>query len=313
MIFYASGAITDEESLRLVVRHRIALLTSYAYKNAFVKQAPVLCRMLREERARLPYMLDSGAFTAWNKGKEVRRAALIDFYNWAVDEYGDVLDFTLVSLDRIPGKQGVERTAEDYKQAAEETVANYEYMRKYVRGYVKPVYHDGEPEWVLEHYKDAWYVSVSANQDLSYADREAWVARMAATHFAGRALHGLAMTGTRMLRTVRWHSVDSAAWVLWAGYGAVAWLRDDGSLKIMPASAESPRRKQFDSHLTTLPPRVRDRLVSEMEREGFTLEQLQEDSLARSRWNILVFHRACKWAEQQPVVGARQMEGLFDA
>lgn len=312
MIFYASGAITDEESLQLVVRHRIAVLTSYAYKNAFIKQAPILCRLLREQRLRLHYMLDSGAFTAWNKGKEVSRAALIDFYNWAIDTYGDVLDFTLVSLDRIPGRQGVARTAEDFAQAAEETVANYEYMVRHVRGYVKPVYHDGEPEWVLKHYANADYVSVSANQDMSYGEREAWVARMAATVFRGRKLHGLAMTGTRMLRTVRWHSVDSAAWVLWAGYGAIAWLRDDGSLKILATSQESPRRKQFDMHLTTLAPRVRDRIMSELEAEGFTLEMVQTDSIARSRWNILVFHRACKWAASREVLGAtQQLEGLF--
>lgn len=313
MIFYASGAVTDEASLELVVRHRIALLTSYAYKNAFIKQAPILCRLLREQRLRLPYMLDSGAFTAWNKGKEVNRDSLIDFYNWAVDEYGDVLDFTLVSLDRIPGKQGVARTPEDFAQAATETVANYEYMVRHVRGYVKPVYHDGEAAWVLEHYKDAPYISLGANQDISYAEREAWVARTAHGVLAGRKLHGLAMTGTRMLRTVRWHSVDSAAWVLWAGYGALAWLRDDGSLKILASSQESPRRKQFDMHLTSLPPVVRDRIVAALEADGFTLEQVQQDTLARSRWNILVFHRACQWAASQEVVGAEQPEGLFDA
>jgi hypothetical protein len=190
-------------------------------------------------------------------------------------------------------------------------VANYEHMRKHVRGYVKPVYHDGEPEWVLEHYKDAWYVSVSANQDQGYDKREAWVAQMAQTHFKGRALHGLAMTGTRMLRTTRWHSVDSAAWVLWAGYGAVALLREEGSLKIMATSFESPRRKQFDMHLTTLAPIVRDSIVAEMEAEGFTLEQVQQDGTARARWNILVFHRACQWAAKQSVVGAAQLEGLF--
>lgn len=313
MIFYASGAITDEASLELVVRHRIALLTSYAYKNAFKKQAPLLCALLRAQRLRLPYMLDSGAFTAWNKGKEVNREALIDFYNWAIDEYGDVLDFTLVSLDRIPGKQGVARTAADFAQAAEETVANYEYMRERVRGYVKPVYHDGEPEWVLAHYKDAEYVSLGANQDISYNEREAWVARTAAGVLADRKLHGLAMTGARMLRTVRWHSVDSAAWVLWAGYGAIAWLRDDGTLKIVPASAESPRRKMFDMHLSTLSPVERERIVTALEAEGLTLEQVATDTMARSRWNILVFHRACEWASAQPVVGAHQMEGLFDA
>lgn len=313
MIFYASGAITDDPTIELVAQRRIALLTSYAYRGAFIRQAPLLARLMRGQKARLPYMIDSGAFTAWNKGKLVNRARLIDFYNWAIDNYGDTFDFTLVSLDRIPGKQGVERTEADYKQAAEETVRNYEYMVEHVRGYVKPVYHDGEPEWVLQHYKAAEYLSVSANQDLSYNEREAWVAWVEAKYFKGRRLHGLAMTGTRMLRTIHWHSVDSAAWRLWAAMGAIAWLREDGSLKILPTSRESPRGKKFDMHLATLPSLAKDKILAALSAEGLSFEQVRDDSLARSRWNILVFRRACDWAATQVLVAPRREEGLFDA
>lgn len=301
MIFYASGAIVDEASLDLVVQHRIAVLTSFAYKTAFYKQLGPLSSRLRAAGVRLPYMIDSGAFTAWSKGKTVDMDALIDLYNMAHEEYGDCFDYTFVSLDHIPGKQGVARTAEDFRIAAETTVRNYEIMKKRVRGYVKPVYHDGEAEWVLRAYDDAPYISLSANQDMAYEHRRLWVAETA-QRLAHKQLHGLAMTGTNMLRTCRWHSVDSAAWVLWAGYGAIAWLREDGSLKILPVSKESPRNKKFDGHIRTLPTAVRDRLVADLEAEGFKLDTIGEDSVARSRWNILVFDRACKWAASQPIL-----------
>ena len=253
-------------------------------------------------------MLDSGAFTAWNKGKEVDRDALVDFYNRAVDDWGDCIDLTCIALDRIPGRQGVTRTAQDFVDAAAETVANYEWMIPRVHAPVKPVYHDGEPDWVLKAYRDAPYIGLSANQDQSYEDREGWVLEND-TKFAGKQLHGLAMTGTRMLRVIRWHSIDSAAWVLWAGMGALAFLRDDGSLKILPSSIQSPRKKMHGGHATTITEAERSRLEQDLRAEELTMEIISRDSMARSRWSILVFKRACDWAAQQPVLSVARKIG----
>lgn len=315
MIFYASGAINDPETLDLVLRHRIAVLTSFAYKSAFLWHVPRMAEALRASHQRLPYMIDSGAFSAWNKGREIDLHSLVDFYNAAQDAYGDVLDFTFVALDKIPGRQGVARTEQDYVEAADISIRNYEYMLRHVRGYVKPVFHDGDPERVLRAFDEAEYLSLSANQDLPYLDREAWVVRTARS-LHDRRMHGLAMTGTRMLRSIRWHSVDSAAWVLWAAMGAVAWMRGNGDLMILPASQESPRRKIDGAHLGTLLPLEREEIREAMRAEGFEEELLRKESVVRARWNMLLFRRACDWAAQQPLVKPRRIggaEGLFDA
>lgn len=312
MIFYASGAVVDDESLEFVVRHRISLLTSYAYKGAFKRQVPRLPSLLRSTVHRLPYMLDSGAFTAWNKGKTVDREALVAFYNDAHQRFHDCYDLVCVSLDRIPGKQGVPRVPKDYEDAEEESIRNYDYMRRHVTAPLMPVYHDGEPERVLRAYDDAQLIALGANQDLSYAEREAWVSATTAG-MEGRKTHGLAMTGTRMLRMTRWYSVDSASWVLWAGMGAIAWLRHNGALKILAASVESPRRKKMNQHLGTLSPTEQEEMRGTLAEDGFEVERLARDSIERARWNMLVFHRACAWASAQPVVSAQfQQGGLFD-
>lgn len=312
MLFYASGAIDDAETLALVVQRRIALLTSYAYKGVLRKQLPLLATLLRGAGFRLPYMLDSGAFTAWTKGKIINRDTLIDFYNRIYDEYSDALDLTCVSLDRIPGTQGAVRTADDFAQAARESVDNFEYMRTRVRAYLKPVYHDGDPEYVLRAYDCAPYVSLSANQDMPYSYREAWSLEIAKKLGGKHKLHGLAMTGTRILRSVRWHSVDSAAWRLWAAMGAIAWLREDGSLKILAASRESPRRKTFNGHLFSQPDAVRDAILAQLAAIGITETQVQEDSLARSRWNILVFNAACDYASRASLLTPRNLARVVD-
>jgi hypothetical protein len=92
--------------------------------------------------------------------------------------------------------------------------------------------------------------------------------------------------------------------------GAIALLRDDGSLKIMACSKESPQRKNRDKHITTLPVVVQERLRAQLAEEGMTFESIAEESLARSRWNILVFHKACEWAAANAVVNARLVQGM---
>lgn len=320
MIFYASGAITDAPTLDLVLERKISILTSYAYKGAIAKHMPYLAQRLRASNTRMNYMVDSGAFTAWNKGKEVRLRALISFYNDLADKYSDVMDFVFVALDKIPGRQGVERTAEDFAAAAQETLRNFDLMREQVHGYCKPVYHDGDPEYLLDAYATHPYISLSVNQDLAYWKREVWVREQEVRlRQRGFYYHGLAMTGTDMLRAIKWHSVDSAAWVLWSAMGAIAWVRQDGSLMIRACSNESPRKKIARAHLSNLTDIEKEEVREVLTQVGVTMEDVARDALARARVNIVQFDRACTLAEQKGVLreGMHRVlgaeGGLFDA
>lgn len=312
MIFYASGTFVNPAIQRAIVEYRIAFLTSFAYRTALWQQLPPLAAQLRERKRKVAFMMDSGAFTAWSSGKEIDINRLIDACNKVEDEYADCLDVVYVSLDRLPGRKGIKPTEEELKSAVEESVKNYEVMKRRVRGYVKPVFHLGDAEWAADYYaKRVDYIGLGASRDQPYEARRKWAADMG-IRFAGKKLHGLAMTGTRMLRTVAWHSVDSAAWVQWAGFGAIAWVRPNGALVTIPVSQESPRAKDMDGHLATLSDPIRERINEELKALGTNETEVRESSEARSIVNIVMFQRACDWATQRGII-TEGREGLFNA
>lgn len=311
MHFYASGTVQAPRLLDVVVQHDIPVLTSFAYEAALRKQTAALAERLRPARRRLSYMLDSGAFTSWSVGKSVSLTRYCDTCNEMLDRFSDVFDWTFVALDKIPGKRGEQPTEAQALEAAKESLANYEHMRRMVRGDIKPVFHLGDPDWLADAYDGAEFVGLGASQNVTYELRRQWVAR-AAKRFAGRKLHGLAMTGTRMLRTAPWYSVDSASWILWAAYGAIAWVNSDGSLSIVPLSVESPRKHEFDRHLLSTAAALSDRVFDEIkERAGWTKEELTTNPEVRQAWNLLAFRQACDVAETMGVL--EMEEGLFDA
>jgi hypothetical protein len=312
VIFYASGTFIAPRIQEAIVRHKIAFLTSFAYRTAMWQQLPTLASRLRAAGVRVHFMLDSGAFTAWSLGKEIAIDSLIDACNRVQDEYSDCLDVTFVSLDRLPGRKGTKPTPAELTSAVEESVRNYEVMAKRVRGYVKPVFHLGDADWAADYYaKRINYIGLGASRDQPYEVRRKWAADMG-IRFAGKKLHGLAMTGTRMLRTVAWHSVDSAAWVQWAGFGAIAWVRPNGALVTIPVSQESPRVKDIDGHLSTLAEPLRDRIIAELHSMGTTELEVRESSEARAIVNIVMFQRACDLATTKGTV-TEGREGLFNA
>lgn len=311
MKFYASGQVTDPLLLRTVLERKIPVLTSFAYENVLRKQVSLLSYDLRAEHARLEYMLDSGAFTAWSVGKNIDLNTYCATCNEMLERYGDCFEWTFVALDKIPGKRGAEPSPDELKQAATETLRNYEHMLKVVHGNIKPVFHLGDPDYLIDAYKAAPYIGLGASQNIPYEQRRQWVARTSGL-FANKKLHGLAMTGTRMLRTAPWHSVDSASWILWSAYGAIAWVLNDGTLKLIPLSSESPRRQKFDAHLTTLPEAMSSPIFDEiMDTIGASKELLMNNGIVRKQWNLIAFDRACQMAEGMGVL-KQQPKGLFD-
>ena len=314
MIFYASGALAHVESdlvIDMLVRYEIDFLASFAYRRDFDIKLPKLASRLRAERKKLHMMVDSGAFTAWSSGKEVNLEQLIDECNRLQDSYNDCLDMVFVSLDRLPGRKGIKPTAKEIADGALESFQTFEKMTRLVRGPVKPVYHLGDPEWVARRYeKEVGYIGLGASRDVPYEARRRWAHEMG-HRFAGHPLHGLAMTGTRMLRTVRWHSVDSATWIQWAGFGNIAWLLPNGALRTISVSRESPNNKRADAHLSTLSKMHQEEIIEGLKEYEIPLEKILTTMHGRGAINMLMYKRACDWAAKQSLTDERSL-GVFD-
>lgn len=187
-----------------------------------------------QQTQRSPYprfiLLDSGAFTAWNKGDEVSVDEVMEKYSRFIEGAGDLFDeIWMINLDKIPGERGRDPTVQELTEAVEISDRNFEILTKEFGDKVLPVFHQGEAKSrlfeVIEQVRGkSNYICVSPRNDVAEPLRVAWSSEYhsyIAEYDDNIRTHGLATTGNKMIRTVPWYSGDSAAWVQHGGYGMV--------------------------------------------------------------------------------------------
>jgi len=177
-------------------------------------------------------IVDSGAFTVWNKGGSID-----------IDEYIDKL-VTLApyfdvaaNLDIIPGKQGMaasDITPQMTHDAAKGGWDNYIAIEKGLldkggfdaKKCIMPIYHQGEHiDWLktmVDYGCD--YIGISPSNDYATTQRQHWLDDVYDYLSSLSKLpktHGYAVTSPRLMKQYPWFSVDSASWVQQGGYGTV--------------------------------------------------------------------------------------------
>lgn len=298
MIYYASGKYTDEV-LDYFIDKDLSLLSSFAYAQNTSNRTRYLAAKLRGTGKKLNHMLDSGAFTAWAQGTTVDLDQLCTVVNRALDNFGDVFNWSFVALDVIPGVKGTPATVENVMDACQQSVANYQTMLRKcpVDADILPVFHVGEPEWVIDIYKTARHIGIGLSQNVHEKDRVAW-ARRNQEVFKGQHLHGLAATGWDMLRCAPWYSVDSASWLAFANYGRVMIPKLDGSLYPLTVSQESGRKQTRDAHYLTLSDVHRMEVDGLVEELGHNIDTLKTSYTARWLWNLDRYRDMCQAADR---------------
>ena len=184
-------------------------------------------------------MLDSGAYTAWNAGKEVR----LENFIGAVREFdavaGDLFDEVwLINLDVIPGQRGLDAAKAEVVEACRKSDAHFAILQAEFGERVLPVFHQGD-ELAGAGRLDAviaqgrGFICLSPDNSKPEKQRIAW-ARENAAHVRrvspDTALHGLATTGVDMIYQADFDTVDSASWTEHARMGTLDLLdlRKDG-------------------------------------------------------------------------------------
>jgi hypothetical protein len=309
MHFYISGSYYKEQMiLDYAASSRSPVLASFAYPKIVEFRLSALAERLRPVNGRIKFMMDSGAFTAWSNGAVIDRSKFERAAKNAIEGYSDVFDFSIVSLDVIPGARGRDTTPEEFANACKGSAENYDYLRRSIGDAVKPVFHTGDPDWLLDEYADAEVIGLGMSQNLSEDSRIAWV-RRTSERLAHKKLHGLAATGYTMMRAAPWYSVDSAAWMYAASMGALNWLRPNGKLIAIPISDKSPKLKMRNMHLTTLPAIYYEELREKMHAAGLDIEQAKISGEVRQVWNAMQYRAACDLATPATTI----QQGLFDA
>lgn len=259
-------------------------------------------------------ILDSGAFSAWNQGKEVDLDGLIDY----ALANADTMD-NIVALDVIPGRPGYKDIPfEEREAAAEQGYENYKYMLS--KGLKKEntivVFHQGDHFHWLERMRDEKipYIGLSPANDRTTAEKMAWLDECMyyATDRKGFPLmkwHGFAVTSVPLIRRFPWYSVDSATWVLFSAYGTIVlpplkggspdWYSDKPLLVTVSNSPNSKARKQEGKHFETL---------SDQEKQ-YVLDYLSGIGLSMGESRFEIMKCGTKLGPNQGWRGKRQKDG----
>lgn len=174
-------------------------------------------------------MLDSGAFSAWNRGESLSTEDYIQY----VKEHDKYLD-SYVNMDVIPGKWGEKYTQKDVDYSATKSYENLQIMKAAGLSPL-PVYHQGEDWSWLERLIDdgETHIGISIKKDMAasrgrklISNQIKWLDRAFSllSNKEGKLLakvHGFGITTFPLMLRYPWWSVDSTSWSLQAGYGKI--------------------------------------------------------------------------------------------
>jgi len=311
MNFYMSGTPFDDQwqkQERAICTHRLFSLHG-SYRRAVDKWVLRVKEAL-EVDPNAPYpkaiMLDSGAFTAWNKGHETSVDEVLDAYSsFMEDTVGMFDEIWMINLDKIPGEKGRDPSLAEINEALEVSDRNYKILVDTFGERILPVFHQGEDDArlfeVAEMVKGkSEYICVSPRNDLPERQRHTWsrnVHRILHDQYPECRTHGLATTGNVMIREVPWYSIDSAAWVLHAGYGMIDIFHKDKYRNYF-VSYEGGKHERGEQHLDNLPPRLQEEINGVIQGYGFPLEEVQKEFRARSIICMGELNRYAQWARE---------------
>lgn len=168
------------------------------------------------------FMLDSGAFSAWNKGAEID----IDHYIAFIKHHAEYIDHYVV-LDKIPGAFGVTPSAAEVEESAQQSWDNLLYMQAAGLDPI-PVFHMGEQFKWLRRMVDhgCKYIGISPANDRTTQAKRVWLDRVfdEITDKEGWPLvqtHAFGVTAVELLMRYPWYSADSTTWIMIAARGKI--------------------------------------------------------------------------------------------
>lgn len=236
----------------------------------------------KDEHPSMRLFVDSGAFSAYTKGKEID----LDDYIAYLNEYGKYFN-VMVQVDYIPGKSNVVQDRQVYLDAPRISWENFLHMRerldKSLWDRFIPVFHEGEDFKWLENmltYKDAdgnplAYIGISPHTETTTDRRLVFckeVFRRIKRLNPQVKTHGFGMTALNILQYIDFTSVDSTTWLKGAIYGTVLVHRHNK----LAAMNVGERTTGASDHFCWLGADAKDEVCRLIEDAGFSTEKLRK-------------------------------------
>lgn len=244
---------------------------------------------IKKTQSHLKLFIDSGAFSAWTKGKKID----IDEYITFINTYKEYLTIC-ASVDTIPGKPRGSTLAseQEVKEASQKTWENFLYMRSKMDNVDKLLYtfHAGEP-WeylvqALDYVDDKGPINyialgglVGKNKDVIINFLDKAFEYIMKSKNPNLKVHAFGMTRLDILEEYPFTSADSTSWLQTANFGNIT----IGSKNI----CLSDRKLLSDDNIINKNTALYEDVVKIIEDKGFTLEELQTNSESRLKFNVL--------------------------
>jgi hypothetical protein len=260
-------------------------------------------------------IIDSGAFSAWNKGMPVQLKDYMSFLHKSIERIeADGKSVKVVNLDVIPGEAGqtaslnavvahrdvLPSNSEVINTAAKQGLENLKIMKQEGLSPIH-VYHQGEHiKWLDRMLKYTNYIGVSPANDMSNDSKKKWINHVFEylyKHGIEVNTHGFAVMIPELLKNLPWTSCDSISWLMIAATGCV--IYPVGGFKDPKFNVEKNKRpfnqillskKKVGKGMTGLT----DTILDLFKRDGYTYDNLQDYKL-REEINVRTYLLFEKW------------------
>lgn len=252
-------------------------------------------------------IVDSGAFSAWNKSSMVNLNDYIKYCHAACKK-SENKKMRFVNLDVIPGKVGGSsdlikirkpENIELISKASKEGLDNLLEMKK---NGITPihVFHQGEDwKWLDKMLEHTDYIGISPANDMSVKSRREWIESVFDYLYKNSCphkTHGFAVWMRGVLRQYPWESCDATSWKMSAGRGRIFYPVGGFT---NPDYSQPPLMLIVSEKTGTegLKDLTRGKLEF-LHRDGYSLSDLQVSKI-RYLINIYYFLGLEKWLNQQ--------------
>ena len=296
MDYYFSGATNLDIKRELNVNHlfaqhseRKAIRETIEYKKAHPEFTGKI-------------MVDSGAFSMFTQGLKIDTQSYLDF----IDEIGDDVD-AFVSIDHLTDPKNIDFSL------AQKTWDNYLYMRERIRPELRDkfiiVFHYGEDfKWLKnmleyrdEDGKQIKYIGLGIAIANNVKTRLDWLSKcnaiIAESSNPDVKTHAFGVGVKSVLDHIPVTSTDATSWIRVAAFGGI--LVDNVSVPISTVREETDL-KAFSGY----PESKKKYILDKITQRGFTLEELQESTDARAKFNIM---DTIEWVS---AINARSMKNV---
>jgi len=261
-------------------------------------------------------IVDSGAFSVWNKGGSIN----VDEYATKLIEFLQFFSYG-ANLDVIPGKKGMpasEITKQITEDAASQGWNNYLRICEVLRANgcsdfcrrVMPIYHQGESLDWLKRMVDYGcdYVGVSPSNDYHTNQRMHWLDDVY-TYLRRQPemlkTHGYAVTSPTLMESYPWFSVDSASWIQAGGFGTV--MTPFGNITLTDREESMAKPDSFGAAKWS--PEMMIKVENYFNSIGLSIEELKKDY--KARWKANAIH-LLKYESEYVYQPKPQQDNLFE-